>query len=286
MNPTTTSVAVPGVLDAAAELDTDAHEGLRRAVSRICCEGWDGMWGTWLMAQLEQRSRSWAAKIDHRCGRRAGTTFPGDVLEACWSTIKRFPEKIVAAEAPWAYLWTAASNALAVDITAESMLSTRGARSRQADRPDRVLRIGLEVHHLDAAPVGASEPVRSLSRGVSALIRILAGRDRDRMAFWMDAVDRALDVMADARRSYEETTLRRDPYLLERLGFTPEELSALAALLIGPRRGDRASQSLLLALRRDPATPIDSVAGAARRVQLLQAHGSHSRLFAWPPAAA
>ncbi|WP_127572580.1 hypothetical protein [Georgenia faecalis] len=286
MNPTTTSVAIRDVPGAPAELEIDAHEGLRRAVAHMSIEGWDSLGGTWLMAQLEQRSRGWAAKIDHRCGRRAGTTVPDDVLEASWSTIMRFPEKIVSAEAPWAYLWTAVGNALAVDITAESMLSSCGARSGKADRPDRVLRIGLEVHHLDAASVEASEPAPSLSPGVRALIRILADCHRDRVAFWTDAVDRALDVMADARRSYEETALRRDPYLLERLGFTPEELSALAALLIGPRRGDRASQSLLLALRRDPATPIDSVAGAARRVHLLRAHGSHPRRFAWPPAAA
>lgn len=91
------------------------------------------------------------------------------------------------------------------------------------------------------------------------------------VGYWLDAIGRALDVMADARRSYEEYTLRRDPYLREVLGLTFGELSALAAVLIGPREGDRASQSLLLALHRDLAVPTRTVVGAAARVGLLRA---------------
>lgn len=66
--------------------------------------------------------------------------------------------------------------------------------------------------------------------------------------------------------------LRHDPYLRQVLGLTPDELSALGALLIGPRKGDRAAQSLLLALRRDVATPTESVLGASARVALLRSH--------------
>ena len=73
-------------------------------------------------------------------------------------------------------------------------------------------------------------------------------------ALWADALDRAIDVMANARLSYHECTLRQDPYLLEVLGLHPKELSALAALLIGPRRGDRKWESLLVALHHDLST--------------------------------
>lgn len=163
-------------------------------------------------------------------------------------------------------------NQLAVDITAESVLSTRQARHSSADRPDRLVRVGLETHHLDThSPALTTAEPAPPSDGLTALIGLLADGDANRVRYWADVVNRALDVMADARRSYEEYALRRDPYLRDDAGLTLDELSALAALLIGPRRGDRAAQSLLLALRREPATPVETVPGAARRVRLLQA---------------
>lgn len=54
-----------------------------------------------------------------------------------------------------------------------------------------------------------------------------------------------------------------------------EELSALSALLIGPREGDRAAHSLLLALHRDLTTPTDAVVGAQARIALLRSR-SHA----------
>ena len=114
---------------------------------------------------------------------------------------------------------------------------------------------------------------------MSAFIGHLAEGEPEERSFWIDAVERALDVMAGARRSYEEYQLRRDPYLRDQLGLTLPELSALAALMIGPRRGNRAEQSLLLALHRDPATPVDLVVGAARRLSVLRAR---TTVLWWP----
>lgn len=128
--------------DIEVDATVSGAEMLRTAVERITVEGWESTWAAWLFAQLETRCPAWAAKIDHRCNRRPGTLAPEDVLSACWSTISRFPEGIVAAKAPWAYLWTAVRNDLAVEITAESMLSTRGARRPHAERPARLVRVG------------------------------------------------------------------------------------------------------------------------------------------------
>ena len=244
--------------------DVSANENLRTAVLHVRDIGWENPAGEWLLAGLHSRGPSWAAKIDHWCNRPPGTLAPEDVVTACWYTITRFPDGIVAATAPWAYLWISVRNALAVEIVAESVLSASCARRRHADRPDRPLRVGLDSQHLDSASetISAERPSHR-SDGLTTLIAILA--------FWADVVERALDVMADSRRSYEETNLRRDAYLLYEVGLTVDELSALAALLIGPRRGDRAAQSLLLALRREPTTPVDAVPGALRRVRLLQA---------------
>lgn len=259
-------------IDVEVDATVSGDDMLRAAVERITTEGWESPAAGWLFSQLETRCPSWAAKIDHRCNRRPGTLAPEDVLSACWSTITRFPESIIAAKAPWAYLWTAVRNELAVEITAESLLSARGARRPHAERPARLVRVGLETHHLDLRSHSdvAPQPVEQ-SDGLRALIGILADGEQHLVGFWADVVDRALDVMADSRRSYEEYALRRDPYLRDQASLTLDELAALAALLIGPRRGDRATQSLLLALRRDPTTPVDAVPGATSRVRLLHA---------------
>lgn len=252
--------------------DVSANENLRTAVLHVRDFGWENPAGEWLLAGLHARGASWAAKIDHWCNRSPGTLAPEDVVTACWYTITRFPDGIVAATAPWAYLWISVRNALAVEIVAESVLSSSCARRRHADRPDRPLRVGLDSQHLDSASetISAERPSHR-SDGLTTLITILADNQPEMTTFWADVVERALDVMADSRRSYEETNLRRDAYLLHEVGLTVDELSALAALLIGPRRGDRAAQSLLLALRRDPTTSVDAVPGALRRVRLLQA---------------
>jgi len=273
MQPTATLSPTP---DTATADGLGADDMLRLAVEWIRVEGWESPWAAWLFEQLQARCGAWAAKVDHRCNRRPGTLPPEDVLTACWHTITRFPDAIIAAQAPWAYLWTAVRNELAVDITAESVLSTRQARRSSADRPDRLVRVGLETHHLDTWSPLLSAAAAPPSDGLTALIGLLAEGEADRVGYWADVVDRALDVMADARRSYEEYALRRDPYLRDHAGLTLDELSALAALLIGPRRGDRAAQSLLLALRREPSTPVETVPGAARRVRLLQARNHAS----------
>ncbi len=266
MQPTATLSPTP---DTATADGLGADDMLRLAVERIRRRG--SPLGDRVRA-FEPGARAGRRRWTSRCNRRPGTLPPEDVLTACWHTITRFPDAIIAAQAPWAYLWTAVRNELAVDITAESVLSTRQARRSSADRPDRLVRVGLETHHLDTwSPALSTTVPAPPSDGLTALIGLLADGDADRVAYWADVVERALDVMADARRSYEEYALRRDPYLRDHAGLTLDELSALAALLIGPRRGDRAAQSLLLALRRDPATSVETVPGASRRVRLLQA---------------
>jgi len=59
----------------------------------------------------------------------------------------------------------------------------------------------------------------------------------------------------------------------------------LGALLIGPRRGDRAAQSLLLALHRDPTARPEDVVGAVDRIAFLQSR-RHAATGALPNVAA
>ena len=257
-------------------VDVDTNEGLRVALGRVAVEGWESDPGRAVMRALTSRCAKWGEKISHR-HRASCPTDPGDVLSLAWLTLDRFARNVAAADAPWAYLWTAVGRAMAVDAAAAAMLSERTVRRARDDWPAGVKRLGADdvrvgpTAGLDgAAPGLASRGGRDRSPGVAALVRHLAGSDRSEVEFWADAVDRALEVMASARRSYEEVSLRRDLYLRDVLGLSGAELAALGALLIGPRRGDRAAQSLLLALHRDPAARPEDVVGAVDRIAFLQ----------------
>lgn len=258
-------------------VDVGTNEGLRIALGLVAAHGWESEPGRAVMQALTSRCAKWGEKISHRhgAGRPAD---PGDVLALAWLTLDRFARNVAAAEAPWAYLWTAVGRALAVDDAAAAMLSARTVRRPRSEWPIGVNRLGADderlataAAELDGSAAGMGQRDRDRSPAVKALVQHLADDDPGEVEFWADAVDRALDVMAGARRSYEEVTLRRDLYLRNVLGLSGAELAALAALLIGPRRGDRASQSLLLALHRDPATPPADVVGAVDRIAGLTA---------------
>ncbi len=257
-------------------VDVDTNEGLRIALGLVAAHGWDSEQGRAVMQALTSRCAKWGEKISHRHG--AGRpTDPGDVLTLAWLTLDRFARNVAAAEAPWAYLWTAVGRALAVDDAAAAMLSARTVRRPRCEWPVGVNRLGADddrlatAADLDGSAAGMGQRGRDRSPALTALVQHLAGDDPGEVEFWADAVDRALDVMAGARRSYEEVTLRGDLYLRDVLGLSGAELAALAALLIGPRRGDRASQSLLLALHHDVATRPADVVGAVDRIVFLTA---------------
>jgi len=255
-------------------LDVDTNEGLRAALDLVAAQGWESDPGRAVMRALTKRCAKWGANMAHKDW-AGGETDPGDVLTLAWITLDRFACNIAAAHAPWAYLWTAVGRAMAVDGAAAAMLSARTVRRPRSEWPVGVNRLGADGERLgtraglDGTALAARD--QRQSPAVDALVRQLAGTDPADAKFWADAVDRALDVMAGARRSYEEVTLRRDLYLRDVLGLSGAELAALAALLIGPRRGDRASQSLLLALHRDPSASADDVVGAVDRIVFLTA---------------
>lgn len=262
--------------------DASSHDGLRAALRSVQRAGWDGSGGRAIVAALQRRAGSWAFLVDRRCGRPPGATDPQDVIAIAWLTLEKFASKTAEAQRPWAYLWTAVGNELTRWAIADSRLTDPARVRRTSSGPARVARVGLEAPILDRSvrawgiDDGESSPDQATpSPAVRELAHRLAAESRQ-VDFWLDAIGRALDVMADARRSYEEVMLRHDPYMREILGLTLDELSALGALMIGPRKGDRAAQSLLLALRHDLTTPTDTVLGAAARVGLLRSHRNGS----------
>lgn len=247
----------------------DKHLFPREAFRAVAVQGWDTPAGDAVLAALSQRAKNWATALDRRAGRRPGATAPEDVVTAAWEALSRFGERVAAADCPWSYLWTTVRHALAAEHTADELLSHTAARTVSRHYGHAAVRVGLDAHLLVDLDVSApSEP--SPPRPAIAIVAAWLAADGD-AAFWTEVLDHALEVMATARRSYEEHALRRDTYLLDTLELTPDELSALAALLLGPRRGDRDRQSVLLALHRDPSIPLDSIPGATRRRDILLA---------------
>jgi hypothetical protein len=246
---------------------------LRRMVRDVGAHGWDGAAGRRLLTVVEEHCRGWAIALDRHCGLDFGTVDPRDLLTEVWLVLHQYPQRVIDAEAPWAYLWNAVRNATSVAAAGAAIGSTalaeRDMRLCRSISPP--LRVGEETWRLDRAIIPDVDDEASRDRWSPALrcfLELLVERGADRH-FWADAIDRAVEVMADARRSYEERDLRRDPYLRLVLELRPEQLSALGALLIGTRRGNRARQSVLLALHRNPNAAVEELPGAADRINLL-----------------
>jgi hypothetical protein len=273
----TTVIDSPSMFESGACLfDADTHEGLRTALHAVAVHGWDCPAGAAVVAALTYRCAKKRRRWVSGGGFLAERTDPGSELSVAWCTLNRFASNVAAAEAPWAYLWTATRNALAMEASAAAMLSEQATRRTRDKWPVAVRRIGDDAM-LTARAAGldgttATDPTDGdgMSATTAAVVAHLAGDDAEEAAFWADAVGRALDVMAAARRSYEEYDLRRDAYASEVLSLRQDELAALAALLIGPRRGDRAAHSLLLALHRDPSARPEDVTGAVARIAFLR----------------
>lgn len=251
--------------------DAETHEGLRLALGLIAEGGWNSEAGRAVLAALGRRARSWAAC---RAGAPGVVVDPGDVLTAGWSTMASHGSRVAAAEAPWAYVWTSVQNCLGAQLAADFLLSEKTIRWPRHEWPT-IVRAGVNTLGVpdqeNVDPHLLLEAENATATAVEALVAHIAGGLDSEAVFWAEAVTRAVHVMDRARRSYEEVELRRDPYLRDVLRLSLHELSALAALLIGPRRGDRAAHSLLLALRRDPATSPADVEGARARIRLLRA---------------
>ena len=260
-----TEFATPG-----AVMDADTHEGLRVALALIEDAGWDCEAARAVLAALNQRTRPWAAK---RARASRNQVEPGDVLSIGWSTLATFGSQVAASRAPWAYLWTAVQNQLGSCIAADILLSEKTTRWPRDEWPT-ILRSGVNILGVPAEenvdPALLLEAENATDRAVEALVAHLAGGLAAEAVFWTEAVTRALHIMEHARRSYEEVELRKDAYMRDVLRLSLNELAALAALLIGPRRGDRAEHSLLLALRHDPDTSPADVEGARARIRLLR----------------
>jgi hypothetical protein len=256
----------------------DDEDALRAAIRAVVDSGWECDAGRAVLEALQDRAPRWARALDARMGNQPDSTDPADVLRTAWLTVHTFGVHVAGSKSPWTYLWTTVRRALAVDNTEQACLSS-GVLTlyrQRGETPPTAVRAGVDTVAWEDS---TCQPASSSSCGdwspaLGAFVRVIVdagGEER----FWTDAVGRAVDVMADARHSYQEWALRRDPYLTGVLGLLPSELSALAALLIGRRRGDRAQESLLLALHQDLTSSADDVPRARERLTVLLSRVEH-----------
>lgn len=194
--------------------DASSHEGLRVALRSVQRAGWDGPAGRAIVAALQRRAGSWAFLADRRCG-RPGATDPADVVAVAWLTLEKFASNAAEAQRPWAYLWTAVGNELTRWAVADSRLTDPARVRRTSSGPTGVVRVGLEAPILDRS-VGAwgiddGESSPEQAPPSPAVVELAHRRSAEgQVDFWLDAIGRALDVMADpgvpTRRSCFATT--------------------------------------------------------------------------------
>jgi len=267
--------AASGSSKATDSFDINSDAWLRTAIRETQEDGWDSMTGRRLLHALRERCRIWAPAVDRHCGQDVPTTDAAELLSTAWLVLDRSADKVVDAEHSWAYLWRAVRNDAAVQCTSTAVVSESIVRRSPSDArtmatPVRVGNAGWILDRTVTTVYGSAEaaPTSGWSPALQGLLQLIVHRGGDQ-DFWADAIDQAVNTLASSRRSYEEHSLRRDPYLRGILGLSPDQLSALSALLIGTRRGDRARQSLLLALHRNPAAVEAEVPGADRRMTTL-----------------
>ena len=258
--------------------ELDDEETLRSALRAVVGSGWDCDAGRAVLEALQDRAPRWARALDARMGNQPASTDPADVLRTAWLTVHTFGANVAESKAPWTYLWTTVRRTLAVDNTEQACLASGVLRlfREKGETAPTAVRAGVDAAVWeDAAGAGSTSGSRcDWSPALEAFVGVIVDAGGE-PHFWEDAVGRAVDVMADARHTYQEWALRRDPYLTGVLGLLPDELSALGALLIGRRRGDRAQESLLLALHRDLATTADDVPRARERLAALLSRTEH-----------
>src|SRR3954454_1171317 len=92
--------------------DADTHGGLRAALTLVAAQGWECPAGRAVLAALAARAPGWGRGVLRGRSTGRGPVPPDEVLSVAWLTLHRFSANIAAADAPWAYLWTAVQNAL------------------------------------------------------------------------------------------------------------------------------------------------------------------------------
>jgi hypothetical protein len=251
---------------------SESDDGLRRALRDVTDAGsWDVPAGRQLLRAIRDRAVRNAAHVAAATGVRCDRDLVGDVVTAAWLVLHRHTEQVLAADRPWAYLMHAAQQDVMSEALADRAVTSRTAasgRHRQQVWTTMVARVGTAAGQV-AAALGHGHRDEGLReggdrhglprrRGEAALVErpherselrerdswyatfidVLAGHGAD-ASRTTAAVDHLADLFSVTSSKQWETAARQDP-VLARLGLSPDQASALVALVAGSRR-DRES---------------------------------------------
>jgi len=238
--------------------DVRTDEGLRAAVREVTrCASWEIPAGRQLLTELRVRSARRATAVSRRVSVDLSVALVDDMTSLAWELLATQTRSVLGAGQPWAYLMSAAAQALTNEARAQRCL-TGTATIRGAGRvhvPRHVNPIGAAAAEVETELYGHAAATRPES-----LRPVVAATKR---ASWLDAfvdllVDRGADPsvtsaavdriseLAETTSAWRETVVRRDP-VLSRLGLCPDQAGALSALVFGSRRSGR-SDGLLTAV--------------------------------------
>lgn len=296
--------AEAGSADDVGEVQSD--EGLRCALRAIeASDTWERQPGPDLVAEIRRRVVRNVTRVASATDTAVNRGLVDDVLLAAWMILREHGMKVVRAERPWAYLMSSAQAQVIDETRAQHLLTNTGAiRGRAREMlPHGVRPVGSTSTDLATAPrhepcgsgldvtgdalivsqIGhhqtpplAYEPSanRPTPTGRApwfrAFVDLLVRFGADR-AVTMAAIDRMADLFTSTSVDWQwEWAARRDP-VLAGLGLSPEQSSALVALLAGSRqhRHNGKQDSLLAAIRATTENGDQVEPSAAQRRRLI-----------------
>jgi hypothetical protein len=302
-------------------LDMRTDEGFRRALRDVTSAGsWDCLVGRRLLCAVRDRAARNAAHVAGATGARCDRNLVDDVMTAAWVVLDEHTDRVLAAERPWAYVMRSAQQEVMAEALAERAVTSRttaSGRHRQHAWKVLVARVGAAAGQVAATlghsyrgestaeqPAGGAlgtayrrgDPVlverpheppsatRVRDGWYAAFIGLLVGRGADGPVTTA-AVDHLADLFSVTPSKQWETAARHDP-VLARLGLSPDQRSALVALLAGSRRDREAGRrgGLLQAVRaaQEHGTPVTLSAADRKRVRTYVAAPGRARRR--PPA--
>ena len=114
--------------------DVRTNEGLRAAVGEVArCASWEIPAGRRLLAELRVRSARRAAAVSRRVSVDLSVELVDDMTSLAWELLATHAHSVLGAERPWAYLMSAAAQALTNEAHAQRYL-TGSATIRGAAR--------------------------------------------------------------------------------------------------------------------------------------------------------
>lgn len=259
--------------------DVRTDDGLSTALAAVnAARSWEGPAGSMVLEEVRRRAVRVAAHVASKTGVRCDRTLVHDVVAAAWAVLSTQTQQVGAAERRWAYVMSAAGKTVLSEAWGQRHLTsaTKARGEARAWMPRHVDPVGVAGTDLDrvlqqplatpaASQVGDPGPAGMVGEFVDVLVA--AGADR---ATATAAVDRMSELLPNWPNRWE-TTARRDPVLAD-LGLSPDQASALVALLAGSRRSGR-SDGLLAAIRdaHDTGRPLEVSFEQRRRLRTFTA---------------